>query len=388
VCRVIFPFVDADHPFHGCVARLRDELATSSGTPMPGRVLVSSEIRGRRLPDGGFTLDRFYTSAQHWSGHGQFAATTLYAAPADNAPRWYHFPDEPSLSNVAPYLRVRGFDRPGSTMEVLRYVPLRRFTFQSPRRDGSAGAEVGKFKRRSKLEESYQRTVVIAAAVEQAAAGFDVPRPAGVDNDHAIYFQERVDGSDLATEAQLTDDALETAAHVLASFHTVAPPSLPLLDEAVFLGALDRDLAWIAFHSPALGELVAGARRALADPPQIEASVLAHGDFVPSHVLRHHDRLTVIDLDLGHVGDRYRDLAMMLASLPTDVPAVRPDSAAIIAAYEDRAGLSLDRRRLAWHRLAAEIYYLALAFSKDRSIDPARVAATLADLDSSDLDIR
>jgi aminoglycoside phosphotransferase (APT) family kinase protein len=385
VCRVIFPFVDAGHPFHGCVVRLRDELAASARAPMPGRSLVSSEIRGRRLPDGGFTLDRFYTSAQHWSSDGQFAATTLYATPMESASRWYHFPDEPRLPNVAVYLRGRGFDQPGSTMEVLRYVPLRRFTFRSPRRDGSAGDEVGKFKRRSKLEESYQRIVVIAAAVEQAAPGFGVPRPAGVDDDHAIYFQDSVDGGDLATEAQVADDALETAAHVLAGLHAVAPPSLPVLDEAVFIGALDRDLEWIAFNSPMLDELIAHARRVLADPPPIEATVLAHGDFVPSHVLRDGDRLTMIDLDLAHVGDRYRDLAIMLASLPTDVPTVRPDVAAIVTAYESRAGLRLDRRRLAWHRLAAEIYYLALAFSKDRTIDPARVAAAVDDLDSSDL---
>jgi hypothetical protein len=385
---VIFPFVDCDHPFHGCLARLRDELASAAAAPTSGHAHVWSEIRGRRLSDGQFALDRFYTSAQHWSGNGQFSATTLHAAPAASTLRWYNFPDEPCLSNVAPYLMGRDFGQPGSTLQVLRYVPLRRFTFRAPRRDGSAGTEVGKFKRRSKLDESYQRTVVIAAAVEQASAGFAVPRPAGLDDDHAIYFQDCVAGSDLATEAQHADDALETAAHVLAGFHSVSPPSLPMLDEAVFIGALDRDLAWIAFHSPALGELVAGARRALADPPLIEASVLAHGDFVPSHVLRDGDRLTVIDLDLAHVGDRYRDLAMMLASLPSDAPTVRPDAAAIVAAYEDRAGLRLDRRRLDWHRLAAEIYYLALAFSKDLTLDPARLAAAVDDLDSSDLDIR
>jgi aminoglycoside phosphotransferase (APT) family kinase protein len=341
---------------------------------------VSSEIRGR-LREGGFTLDRFYWSSQTWSADDWFSATSLYAS-AEDAPRWFRFPDEPRLTTIGPYLRDRGLDQPDGGLEVLRYVPLRRFTFRTPQRHEAVTRSIGKFKRASKLKESYGRTTAIAAAVEQTAGGFDVPRPAGLDIDNSIYFQDSADGIDLAAASTNDATALETAAEVLAQLHGVVVPSLPALDETVFLNALDRDLRWITFHAPQLADLIERAGRALADPPPIEAAVLAHGDFVPSHVLRHDDRLTVIDLDLAHVGDRYRDLAIMLAALPLDAPAAEPDIPAIVAAYEDRAGLTLDRRRLAWHRLAAEIYYLALAFSKDRPIDSTPVTNALIDLDT------
>jgi aminoglycoside phosphotransferase len=378
---VIFSFIDEDHPFHSCLTQLREELHAAGPTAPSGRTVVSSEIRGR-LTEGGFALDRFYWSSQSWSDSGQFSATSLYSSSTEDAPRWFRFPDDPRLVTVAPYLRDRGLDRLDSGVEVLRYMPLRRFTFRTPDRHEGAASAVGKFKRPSKLEESYGRTTAISAAVGQAATGFAVPRPAGLDVDNSVYFQDSVDGVDLAAESAHDAGALETAAEVLAAVHSVKVPSLPPLDEAVFITALDRDLQWIAFHDSGLADLTDRARKALRDRPSIEATVLAHGDFVPSHVLRGADGLTVIDLDLAHVGDRYRDLAIMLASLALDSPTVEPDVEAILAAYEGRAGLTLDRRRLAWHHLAAEIYYLAVAFTKDRPIDPLAVASALAELET------
>ena len=384
MCSVILPFITDGHPFHCDIERLRDQLGAVAVPLSSGRNVVSSEIRGRRLDGGGFALDRFYCSMQHWSdGVEGFDASSLYFDSRDTAPRCYRFPDEPYLVTLAPYLSSRGLDRPEGRLEVLRYVPLRRFTFRAPRHDCNSGYEIGKFKRRSRLHESYQRMTAVATAVQSTTAGFAVPAPAGVDPDHSIYFQDDVTGIDLATAAAGDRQVLELSAHVLAAFHSVTPPALPALDKESFHTGIARDLEWIGFHAPALGDLVDRAARALANPPPLESSVLAHGDFVPSHVLRHGDALTVIDLDLAHVGDRYREVAMMLASLPIDTPSVQPDTSAIIAAYEQRAGHRLEPRRLAWHRLAAEAYYLALAFSKDRPIDSLPLTTATDELEAA-----
>ena len=383
--RVIFPFIDDGHPFSAGVERLRDQLGVADQPQLDGRRVVLSEIRGRRLDGGEFVLDRCYCSRQRWSELGyEFDATSLYYRAGDvDTPRIYRFPDEPYLTALAPYLAGRDVDRPGEGLDVLRYVPLRRFTFRAPRRDKAGGAEIGKFKRPSRLHDSYGRTTAVAAAVRSTAAGFTVATPTGLDIEHAIYFQDDIKGTDLATVAESDPQALEAAAQVLAAFHAVPSPTLTVLDESAFHNSLGRDLEWIAFHAPAFADLVDRATGALRDPPALESSVLAHGDFVPSHVLRDDDQLTVIDLDLAHCGDRYRDVAIMLASLAVDAPAVSADTTAILAAYEERAGLHLEPRRLAWHRVAAEAYYLALAFTKDRPIDAAPFAKAVDELEAA-----
>lgn len=382
--RVIFPFIDDGHPFSADVERFRSQLRVAGQPQLDGRRVVLSEIRGRRLDGGGFVLDRCYCSMQHWSGVGyEFDATSWYYRAGDvDSPRIYHFPDEPYLTALAPYLASRDLDRPDGGLDVLRYVPLRRFTFRAPRRDRTGGAEIGKFKRPSRLHESYGRTTAVAAAVRSTASSFAVATPAGLDVEHAIYFQDDIAGTDLATAAEGDPRALEVTAQVLAAFHAVPSPTLTMLDESRFHNSLGRDLEWITFHAPALADVVDRATRALRDPPALESSVLAHGDFVPSHVLRGDHQLTVIDLDLAHRGDRYRDVAIMLASLPIDAPAASTETTAMIDAYEERAGLHLEPRRLAWHRVAAEAYYLALAFTKDRPIDAAPLTKAVNELEA------
>ena len=86
------------------------------------------------------------------------------------------------------------------------------------------------------------------------------------------------------------------------------------------------------------------------------------------------------------------DLALFLAGLPADAPALAgcpgttgslPEAErAYLGAYEERSGQRLDPRRLAWHRASAELHQLAVLFSKDR-IRLADVPRVRALVDSS-----
>jgi len=383
-CVPIFAFIEDGHPFTSALDGFRARVEQEAPETAPGPAVVSSEIRARAAGDGTFALDRFYCSLQRWPVAGApFMASSLYWAAQDGVARWCTFPVEPYLAAVEPYLTGRGLLTAEGGLRVLRYVPLRRFTFRAPRRDGLAGSEIGKFKRRTRLLESYERMDRVARAVAASAPGFDVPAPRGVDEEYSLYFQDAARGTDLAVLAASDPRALPRAAAVLAVLHQVPCAGLPAVDEGAFHRGIERDLAWIAFHAPALVTLVADASAALADPPPIEAEVTCHGDFVPSHVLDDGGRLTVIDLDLAQRGDPYREVAMLLASLPVDAPDVAVDERAIVDAYGRAAARRLDRRRLGWHRVAAEVYYLALAFSKDRPVDPARLQAAVAALDAA-----
>jgi hypothetical protein len=94
----------------------------------------------------------------------------------------------------------------------------------------------------------------------------------------------------------------------------------------------------------------------------------------------------VTDFDACHRGDPYRDMGIFLASLSYDVPLFRAPSVtagllefairAYLSGYESRTGHQLDAARLLWHRLAAEVYYLALMFKKDW-YEPTRFARAL-----------
>ena len=90
------------------------------------------------------------------------------------------------------------------------------------------------------------------------------------------------------------------------------------------------------------------------------------------------DRFAITDFDGARTGDPHRDLAIWLAALTFDVPALdgavtAGDDAAIEraeAAYLDGYGPH-DERRLLWHRAAAEVHYVAVALKKDRH-EPSR----------------
>ena len=389
----VFPFLLDDHPFAAQLGDLRARLE-GSDLPVGGRCEVSSEVKGVRTPQG-FALVRFYCSVQSWDSPGgqPFEATTLHWS-AGSGPRWARFPDEPRLPHVAAYLGAGGPRLGRPRYEVLRYVPLRRLTFRS-------GSLVGKFKRASRLHDSAGRV----AAVVAAAAGSPVTVPAlrGIDATHGVYLQDAAPGTALndvlgrglhGDHSSVVTDVLAAAGGIHADFHALNAPGLPVQADPQDHAADVRDSAdWSAQLLPELGGWLRATRdRLLATVPGASAAATGtcHGDLVLSHLLASDDGCTVIDLDLAHVGDRYRDLALFLSGLVADAPALGPRAStpamlaraevAYLDAYEGRWGHPVDRRRLAWHRAAAELHQLAVVLSKDR-FDPDDVPRVTALVD-------
>ncbi len=382
----LFAGVRLDHPFAAQVDVLREavagHLAGERGVRLTGtRHVRSAELKGRRLPPGSgpgaFELVRVYCSLQTWHPCDgvPFVASTLHWAPGTGS-RWAELADEPYLGDLEALLRDQGLlpDAQGR-VEVLRYVPTRRFTVLA------AGA-VTKVKRPSKLLDSADRV----AAVVAAATGTDVrvPAPLGVDVERGSYAQAQVVGDSMAELASgSANDLLAEAGAVHAAFHALTAPGLPAPETAgaattSTAAAVRRDADWAAFFRPELAELLAATRDLLvgtAPAPSAAVMGTCHGDLVPSHLLAADDGWTIIDLDLAHRGDRYRDLALFLAGLPGDVAALADGTAppgalaaaesAYLTSYAHGWGRTLDPRRLAWHRAAAELRHLALMFSKD-----------------------
>jgi Ser/Thr protein kinase RdoA (MazF antagonist) len=383
----LFPFVAAGHPFHARLESLRSMIDGHgralewTGAGGNGRATIHAEIKALPAPQGGWLFDRFYWSRQTWDGPPSrpFRAITLsYAAKTDQT-EWYEFPEDSYLTTMA------GFFGAGSApVEVLRYVPLRRLTFRAA--DVEGRAIIGKFKRRSRFCQAHELLGLVADAVGRAAPGFAVSRPLAIDGERCLYYQSALSGENLAD--LIREDNCAELLHAVGSLHGalhgVEAPGAPAWDREAFLAGLRRDCAWIGMFEPQQGPLLAAVRsrleaqapEALAGPP-----VFCHGDFVCSQILVGEEGWSVTDFDLCHIGDPYRDMAILLASLPYDVPLLRDAAGgarpgtprllqtaaeAYLEGYRERTGRPLDRLRLIWHRIAAEIYYLALMLKKDQ----------------------
>ena len=388
----LFSFVPPDHPFAPALDDLRETVATRPHLlPAGSRGLVRAEVKGVRTADG-WQLDRFSCCRQAWlpgppsasRASTVFRASTLYWRRGHGPAQWSTLPSEPYLDGLAAVLGD-GARRPAD-LEVLRYVPLRRFTWR-------ADGQVHKAKRRSRLTDSYARV----RAVVLAAEGSDVRVPAlrGGTLTPAVYHQDVVAGAALSETAGPDDllALLAEAGEVHAAFGALPVRNLPAGSPEACRPDVVRTTSWVAFLLPELADLLQRARTVLlASRPDWDQAVMAtcHGDFVPSHLIGRPGCWSVIDLDLAHRGDRYRDLAMFLAGLPGDVPALGDGVAsaaglaaaeqAYLAGYTARWTGALDQVRLAWHRAAAELHVLSVMVSKD-AVDPAAVARCCRVLD-------
>jgi aminoglycoside phosphotransferase len=375
----LFAFIESTHPFARNVERFRAAVQAELrcvdllDQTTSGEAAVQAEIKGVPTPDGGWVLDRFYWSLQTQASRqptGFTALTLVYAAEGDRLD-WYVFPDDPYLPGLSRSLQE-------NANEILRYVPLRRLTLRTAEA-GSDAPMVAKFKRRSRLAESYQRLAVVARAAEHAASSFGVAAPRGLDCERGVFFQSVQPGTDLTLV--LDESNMERHFTRLGSVHReLHELSIPDLSAQAVdpIAELRRNTRWITFFRPDCRDLLEAtwelARRHAPTPGLAELAV-CHGDFVCSQVLVDGDHWTVTDFDACHRGDPYRDMAIFMASLSHDVPLFSAPSLtagllesviqSYLTGYETRAGHQLDAARLLWHRLAAEVYYLALMFKKD-----------------------
>jgi Phosphotransferase enzyme family len=368
----VYPFIEPSHPFHARLQGFRARIAADPG--LAGALGVATRFRGGLRagpdPDGRWRMERFYWCAQWWEpgASPRFRARTLlYDARHGEAAEIYDFPRDP---------RLRTAGGPGSPLaapgvQVLRYIPLQRLTFRT-------GDTVGKMKRPASARRSFERLGVVAAAARGAGASFTVPARLGLDAEHNVFFQELLAGppvSELLRSAN-ADELLRALGHLHREIHELTAPGLPARPGQVVLDEARADLAWLGFVAPAHAGVLRRVERWLEHELGASAGAadaVCHGDFDPSHVLAGDGRWAVIDFDDATLGDPYVELGTMLALLRHDAPELRlragPDAlararAAYLAGYAERAGIALDRRRLAAQRLRAEIALLASRLRK------------------------
>jgi hypothetical protein len=407
-----YSFIGETHPLHPRVEALRRALRDSPRyqelvvRSREGGGEIHAEIKCASTAEERWNLDRFYWCFQHRPEGAAlpFDAHTLYFRADHGAPELYDFPHDPYLGTMDNWFRclAQGGDH-AQRIDVLRYVPLRRLTF----RVGAPGAApvIGKFKRRSKLRESAAGLDAVHRAARAARIGFRVAAPGPIDEASCVFYQEALPGVSLAGELDADNavDLLRSAGELHAQLHTLVVPGVALRDAKEDSRQLEADMRWIGLFRPDLAPELEALRGKLSQSTPGEApEAFLHGDFVPSQILVHPKRWAVTDFDLAHRGDAAREIAAFLASLKYDVPffatafdrgspeahrLIGSAEAAYLAGYDTAAGKPLDYSRLVWHRIAAEIHYLALMLKKDwyhpdkfiRALDETRrLAASLS----------
>jgi len=372
-----FAFLGSEHPMAPRFARFRAAIAERA-PDVPGAT-VHADLTLRPDGDGGLVLHRAYWSLQAAGPDGFRAATLSYHATRDRA-TWLEFPEDPELPEMA---RMYGPPYRG----VLRYMPLRRCTILSEIVQRTSTPMIVKFKRPHRLAESWALLKAVHATFGDGRAGFDVPAPRGQDPPLAYSGQTVLPGEDLSDllDALRGPELVRRAAAVHRAMHAADVAGPPPEDPAQALRDLRDDARWVAFALPEYEDTVrttvAALERHALDAPR--APAFCHGDLVPSQLLLDGDRFGVTDFDGARTGDPHRDLAIWLAALTFDVPAldraVAAGDEAVIAraeaAYLEGYGAH-DERRLLWHRAAAEVHYVAVALKKDRH-EPSRAARGL-----------
>jgi len=364
-----FAFLGTDHPMAPRIARFRAAIAEQA--PDVPSATVHADLTLRPDGDDGLLLHRAYWSLQA-AGPDGFRATTLsYHATRDRA-TWLEFPDDPELPDLA---RLVG------PIEVLRYMPLRRCTFR-PWWEEDGRAVIAKVKRPHRTAGAWRILQAVHAALGDGRAGFDVPAPAGHGTPRALAVQTALPGEDLSAliDAERGPDLLARAGALHRAMHASSVDGIAVEEPGQALADLRDDARWVAFALPehedtVRATVVALERHALVAPPE---PAFCHGDLVPSQLLLAGDRFAITDFDGARIGDPHRDLAIWLAALTFDVPALDRAVAAgdettierAEAAYLDGYGPH-DERRLLWHRAAAEVHSMAVALKKDRH-EPSR----------------
>src|SRR5262249_7751159 len=193
-----------------------------------------------------------------------------------------------------------------SSLDIVHYVPKRRLTFQSSTARGEL--VIGKFTRRPRAAEAYERLAKVARAVQCSRPTFSVAAPIGIVESRNLFFQEARPGNNLATVLNQHNfiDLLRSVGLIHGQMHSLAPQDLPAWDQSRCLESVATAIQWISFLRPEHAPLLRGVWNSLlshAPPIQAERYVFCHGDFGCSQVLQRGGQWSVIDFDLCVRGD-------------------------------------------------------------------------------------
>jgi aminoglycoside phosphotransferase (APT) family kinase protein len=332
----------------------------------------------RATPD--FQLKWIYRSVQFWTEKSFRAWTFLYRRESGKT-SVYEFPRDPKLRGLPGYLAAVKHRAEGlqgiSDVNVLRYVPRRRFTFRTSHGEklGAPAESIGKMVRPSETEQVYQRLQALENALGKVS--FAVAPVLKLDRVNSLFFQQARPGIDLAgviSERNL-ESYFQRAGEIHAEIHSLEMPRTQEWEAGSYARRVERDLQWITSFCPQGRALIEAAWRTWrARTPNFDPRDFAfcHGDFRAAHLLvTERERWSVVDFDGCLHADPCWDMAWFLASLKRDVPFIVNASPALLAQAEESylKGYSSARtysvERLNWFRVAEEIHFLARSFQRD-----------------------
>lgn len=352
-----FDFIGPGHPFFGQIEQLR--AAVGSEAPKAG-ASARSLLRIDFAPAQP-ALKWAYVSKQR-RGERFEAVTFLFRAQRNRVER-YDFPRDPKLGRLDETLREFHAE-----LEMLRYVPRRRFTARLEDR-------IAKVVRAEEAPTVLARLQQVEEILKGSA--FAIPRIVETRAEGGVFFETVVEGRGIDTllDRGNRPGRLEGAARVLREIHRckTSAANLPRLEPTAILETARKDAALVALFRPDLKEWLAAVWKGLAaEAGGIEAEMaFCHGDFRASHLLARADGTWgVVDFDGATLADSHWELALFATSLKRECPIfigadLHEDAVDDLMRGYGREGGVVKAGKWRWFRLAAEIHFLARSFQRD-----------------------
>ena len=388
-----FSYVKPGHPLRSLVERAGDLLQAEPCAEAIRRIAGDGQAVTTRtsLKWESGELRWFYFLLQSQAKGKPLAdrALTIFYRPKKNRLELRPFPQDPYLPAMSAYFeQLIGGDHGGLTAHdftMLRYIPQRRLTCRI-RDSGETGRfRIGKFVHRSEIGSAYDKLGLVSAAVEQQRPSFTVSTPLDKDDSQGVFYQACLAGHNLADLIQ--DDNFEDVLFAVGSIHheihRLCVPDVPHWRFDSIWTDLKKRVAVISYLCPELEPLLGDAHAVLfehlpaSDP---RAWTFCHGDFGCNQILKDGDQWSIVDFDGCLYGDRYREIASLLAFLKHNVPfffeayhdpALDAETildrayAAYLRGYQQHSNKAMDWKRLSWYQLASEVQYLARTLQRD-----------------------
>jgi aminoglycoside phosphotransferase len=395
----IFPAVEPESAVFPELQQLREEITADPALSVNGDTNgdmsgdtggdteVQAELRPRRGRSGDVRVGRFYWSARRADPAAAmgFTARTLYYDPKVGIARTYDFPDEPLMDWLAQDDGPLFCHGDEASVQILRYIPLRRVTFLVRDAAGLPARVIAKTKKESGLLRASRALVAAHQAAAHAGAGsLTVPRPVRLDTRRRLLYLEELPGRPL--DEVLSQVGAAEGMNRLGTLHRRLQ-ELPVRGLGVrrgtadWLSAADVAATQVGLLLPSAASQTEALYGALLRTAPNDGELLfCQGDFVPSQILCHSTGWSVIDLDDGHYADPLAEVAALYTALPRELGLVAgPAELAretYLDAYLRQSGQRLDTDRWQWFIAVAELLHLARRVIKGRTV-PGEAQAVL-----------
>jgi aminoglycoside phosphotransferase len=387
-----FPAVEPDAPVAPLLRQVSPAVRAEIGRLEGIDPRVQAELRVGVSSDGGVHPRRFYWSAQRPDPRSPlgFGARTLYRE-GTAALEVHDFPSEPALPWLVDAdgpLRSHG---QLASVEILRYIPLRRLTYRLHDGVGLPARVIAKVKRTGGLNRAATAFLAVhQAAGRRRAGGLTVPRVLRLDAPrHALYLEE-LSGEplDVAIERLDLAAAMEQLGTLHRTVHELEVRGLPQPRSAAdWLQDARHAATQIGLFVPSVGEAAEATYAALErSVPDGGRPMFCQGDFLPGQILCDPGGWSVIDFDDSRYADPLSEVAALYAALPRELR-LAPDRAelarsAYLEAYARRAGEPIDPDRWRWFLVLVQLSALAKRLFKGRAA-PGEAATVLEGLAGS-----